>query len=236
MTLTNNSSALRTLASTDARQPALLQRSDHRRNGPARQSQRPHHPVGRGRRQRRGHVVQVGHLPLRRAFHRGSPPTSTSPASRPPTTSPAPTACGSASSRPAVDPDRRRRVHRRHQLHDARRACRAPSATARRRRSPTSTAPRRSRWTPSSARRWATRSCAASSSGRRTARSPASSRPPDRKALFVNIQHPGEGTSTASFAAGNYISNWPGGGASRPRSATIVITRNDGGEVGGGLA
>jgi uncharacterized protein len=59
---------------------------------------------------------------------------------------------------------------------------------------------------------------------------------PDRKALFVNVQHPGEGTSTANFAAGNFISNWPGGGASRPRSATIVITRNDGGEVGGGLA
>ena len=59
---------------------------------------------------------------------------------------------------------------------------------------------------------------------------------PDRKAIFVNIQHPGEGTSAANFAAGNYISNWPGGGASRPRSATIVITRNDGGDVGGGLA
>ena len=59
---------------------------------------------------------------------------------------------------------------------------------------------------------------------------------PDRKAIFVNIQHPGEGTSAANFTAGNYISNWPGGGASRPRSATIVITRNDGGEIGGGLS
>jgi secreted PhoX family phosphatase len=58
---------------------------------------------------------------------------------------------------------------------------------------------------------------------------------PDRKALFVNIQHPGEETSAASFAAGTFNSNWPGGGNSRPRSATIVITRNDGGEVGGGL-
>ncbi len=59
---------------------------------------------------------------------------------------------------------------------------------------------------------------------------------PDRKAIFVNIQHPGEGTSAANFASGNYISNWPGGAGTRPRSATIVITRNDGGEVGGGLA
>jgi secreted PhoX family phosphatase len=59
---------------------------------------------------------------------------------------------------------------------------------------------------------------------------------PDRKAVFVNIQHPGEGTSTANFAAGNYLSNWPGGAGTRPRSATIVITRNDGGDVGGGPA
>jgi uncharacterized protein len=58
---------------------------------------------------------------------------------------------------------------------------------------------------------------------------------PDRKAIFVNIQHPGEDTTAANFAAGNFSSNWPGGGASRPRSATIVITRIDGGDVGGGL-
>ena len=59
---------------------------------------------------------------------------------------------------------------------------------------------------------------------------------PDRKALFVNIQHPGEETSATNFAAGTFSSNWPGGGTTRPRSATIVITRNDGGDVGGGLA
>jgi len=58
---------------------------------------------------------------------------------------------------------------------------------------------------------------------------------PDRKAIFVNIQHPGEDTSAASFATGTFSSSWPGGGSTRPRSATIVITRNDGGEVGGGL-
>jgi hypothetical protein len=55
---------------------------------------------------------------------------------------------------------------------------------------------------------------------------------PDRRALFVNIQHPGEDTSAANFAAGRYNSYWPGGGSSRPRSATIVITKNDGGEIG----
>jgi uncharacterized protein len=58
---------------------------------------------------------------------------------------------------------------------------------------------------------------------------------PDRKALFVNIQHPGEDTTAANFAAGSFSSSWPDGGASRPRSATIVITRIDGGDVGGGL-
>ncbi|HVF94794.1 MAG TPA: alkaline phosphatase PhoX [Sphingomonas sp.] len=56
---------------------------------------------------------------------------------------------------------------------------------------------------------------------------------PDGRTLFVNIQHPGEGGT-----ATNLISNWPanqGGTAaagSRPRSATIVITKTDGGVVG----
>ena len=54
---------------------------------------------------------------------------------------------------------------------------------------------------------------------------------PDGKTLFVNIQHPGEnGTATAPS------SFWPasqtGGTGSRPRSATIVITKDDGGVVG----
>jgi len=46
---------------------------------------------------------------------------------------------------------------------------------------------------------------------------------PDRRSLFINVQHPGEGTA----------SNWPDfrpGG--RPRSATVVIRREDGGLVG----
>ena len=60
---------------------------------------------------------------------------------------------------------------------------------------------------------------------------------PDRKALFVNIQHPGEDTGTADIGNPSaYSSHWPDGGMARPRSATIVITKNDGGEVGGGLA
>ena len=56
---------------------------------------------------------------------------------------------------------------------------------------------------------------------------------PDGKSIFVNIQHPGENGN-----AGNITSSWPAnqGGAvttpSRPRSATIVITRTDGGVVG----
>ncbi|HEV7229579.1 PhoX family protein [Brevundimonas sp.] len=55
---------------------------------------------------------------------------------------------------------------------------------------------------------------------------------PDGRTVFVNIQHPGEGGPTATPS-----SNWPSnqsGTAStaRPRSATIVITKNDGGVVG----
>ncbi len=54
---------------------------------------------------------------------------------------------------------------------------------------------------------------------------------PDGKTLFVNIQHPGEDT-TPDFATGAFGSHWPGGGFTRPRSATIVITRDDGGRIG----
>ena len=45
---------------------------------------------------------------------------------------------------------------------------------------------------------------------------------PDRRTMFVGIQHPGE--------KGN--SHWPEGGASVPRSAIIAVTREDGGLVG----
>ncbi|WP_062480785.1 PhoX family protein [Variovorax boronicumulans] len=50
----------------------------------------------------------------------------------------------------------------------------------------------------------------------------------DGRALFVNIQHPGE--DTKDVAVPN--SHWPDGGTSRPRSATVVITKNDGGLIG----
>lgn len=61
---------------------------------------------------------------------------------------------------------------------------------------------------------------------------------PDGRALFVNIQHPGETTTGKAFDLGKpdtWLSHWPGGGTTRPRSATIVITRDDGGPVGAEL-
>lgn len=65
---------------------------------------------------------------------------------------------------------------------------------------------------------------------------------PDGKTMFVNIQHPGEGTPLAAVAtvpdATRYTSQWPSnegyGAGNRPRSATVVITKNDGGMVGFG--
>jgi uncharacterized protein len=56
---------------------------------------------------------------------------------------------------------------------------------------------------------------------------------PDGRSLFVNIQHPGENGGPA-----NITSSWPANQAgavttpTRPRSATIVITKTDGGVVG----
>jgi uncharacterized protein len=60
---------------------------------------------------------------------------------------------------------------------------------------------------------------------------------PDHKTMFVNIQHPGESGNLATFQ-----SNWPsmtsddasatGTPGTRPRTATIVITRDDGGTIG----
>lgn len=56
---------------------------------------------------------------------------------------------------------------------------------------------------------------------------------PDGRALFVNIQHPGEDTKAADMAnPAAWPSHWPDGGMARPRSATVVITRNDGGVIG----
>jgi secreted PhoX family phosphatase len=54
---------------------------------------------------------------------------------------------------------------------------------------------------------------------------------PDGRTMFINIQHPGENTAP-NFITGEFGSHWPDGGTARPRSATIAITRNDGGRVG----
>ncbi len=49
---------------------------------------------------------------------------------------------------------------------------------------------------------------------------------PDYKTMFINVQHPGEeGFTTLS-------SHWPAGGSTLPRSATVIITKNDGGVIG----
>lgn len=67
---------------------------------------------------------------------------------------------------------------------------------------------------------------------------------PDGRTMFVNVQHPGEDTPAANVAAnaGDFSSYWPGGerapgsaptaNGPRPRSATVVITKNDGGLIG----
>lgn len=63
---------------------------------------------------------------------------------------------------------------------------------------------------------------------------------PDGKTLFFNVQHPGE--DKADFATNTFTSYWPGNqapasdaahhGHKRPRSATVVVTRKDGGTIG----
>jgi secreted PhoX family phosphatase len=58
---------------------------------------------------------------------------------------------------------------------------------------------------------------------------------PDGRAIFVNIQHPGESVTSAQLSNPSaWLSHWPDGGSSRPRSATVVITKNDGGPIGAG--
>jgi secreted PhoX family phosphatase len=49
--------------------------------------------------------------------------------------------------------------------------------------------------------------------------------------MFVNIQHPGESPSERADPANpSAISSWPDG--SRPRAATVVIRKADGGVIG----
>ncbi|MDB9316411.1 PhoX family protein [Nodularia spumigena] len=56
---------------------------------------------------------------------------------------------------------------------------------------------------------------------------------PDGKNIFINIQHPGDSGTIANPTS---HSNWPHsqgyGPQGRPRSATVVITRDDGGIIG----
>ena len=54
---------------------------------------------------------------------------------------------------------------------------------------------------------------------------------PDGKTMFVNVQHPGATTSADDFAAGKTTGTWPNQGR-YPRSATLVITKTDGGVIG----
>jgi secreted PhoX family phosphatase len=58
---------------------------------------------------------------------------------------------------------------------------------------------------------------------------------PDERTMFVGIQHPGEtpDDSPTDPAKTKDLSSWPDGDAGgRPRSACIVITKDDGGKIG----
>ena len=57
---------------------------------------------------------------------------------------------------------------------------------------------------------------------------------PDGRTMFINVQHPGESPSERSDPADpRKISNWPDQRPTgRPRSATVVITKLDGGVIG----
>lgn len=69
---------------------------------------------------------------------------------------------------------------------------------------------------------------------------------PDLKTMFINVQHPGEtgehpnrptppmGMAMDRYLAENPLSfsKWPEEAGGRPRSATVVITKDDGGKIG----
>jgi uncharacterized protein len=57
---------------------------------------------------------------------------------------------------------------------------------------------------------------------------------PDGRTMFINIQHPGESPSERSDPGNpRRYSNWPDQNPNgRPRSATVVIRKNDGGVIG----
>ena len=55
---------------------------------------------------------------------------------------------------------------------------------------------------------------------------------PDMRTMFVGVQHPGATTTSVAFAAGEINSQFPDYDGTVPRSATLVITREDGGIIG----
>jgi uncharacterized protein len=56
---------------------------------------------------------------------------------------------------------------------------------------------------------------------------------PDKRTMFINVQHPGATVTADEFATGNLKSRWPDQSPSiYPRSATVVITKDDGGIIG----
>ena len=57
---------------------------------------------------------------------------------------------------------------------------------------------------------------------------------PNGTTMFINIQHPGESASDRSDPANpRKFSNWPDYRPDgRPRAATVVIRKNDGGVIG----
>ena len=58
---------------------------------------------------------------------------------------------------------------------------------------------------------------------------------PDRRTMFVGIQHPGERPDDLPGDPANskQFSSWPDGPTGgRPRSSLIVVTKDDGGRIG----
>ena len=55
---------------------------------------------------------------------------------------------------------------------------------------------------------------------------------PDGKTLFFNVQHPGEDGTLAKPSSAWPASQTNGAATQRPRSATVVVTRKDGGAIG----
>jgi len=55
---------------------------------------------------------------------------------------------------------------------------------------------------------------------------------PTHKTMLINVRHPGAATLSEAFAAGRFHSRWTHQDGLMPRSATVVIIREDGGAIG----